>query len=163
MKVTTAYILADKALNQPCGQMCVDWAISMLETGRDGQFLTRLAGMQPPFNHFELADLRDRVLQEQGIRELNGPMAVHAFAAERLRLALAGDIELIAAVETIKELCIALDYIKELYDFYLLFWAYEDLRNSDVQYYWPDATRENIDEIIRQRAAQFLENSQELC
>ena len=155
MKVTTAQILADKALNQPCGTTCVDWAISMLEEGRDGDYLTRLAGMLPPYNHFELADLRDRTLREQGIPDLDRSAAVHAFAAERLRLALAGDVELITALEAVKDLCIAQDYVKELYDFYLLYWAYRDLCGSDVQWYWHGATRANIDSLIRQRARAF--------
>ncbi len=128
----------------------------MLEEGRDGHYLTRLAGMLPPYNHFELADLRDRTLREQGIRELDRSAAVHAFAAERLRLALAGELDLIRALEAVKDLCIAHDYVKELFDFYLLYWAYVDLRDSDVQWYWDGATRDNIDSIIRQRAAEFL-------
>jgi hypothetical protein len=103
MKVTTAHILADKALDQPCGQTCVDWAISMLEEGRDGHYLTRLVGMFPPYNHFELTELRDLTLREQGFGELDRSAAVLAFAAERLRLALAGEIDIFRTLEAVKE------------------------------------------------------------
>jgi hypothetical protein len=161
MKVTTAHILADKALDEPCGQTCVDWAITMLEQGHDGHYLTRLAGMLPPYNHFELADLRDRALREQGIPDVDDSAAVRAFAAERLRLALAGEIELMTAVEAVADLCIARDYAKELFDFYLLYFAYIDLRDSDIQWYWQGATRENIDAISRQRAVEFLRETSE--
>ena len=155
-KVTTAHILADKALEQSCGQQCVDWAITMLEEGRDGHYLTMLAGMLPPYNHFELADLRDRSLRELGISNLDDSVAVCTFAAERLRLALADEADLIEAVGAVKDLCIAQNYPKELYDFYLLYWAYSDLRDSECQWYWQGATRENIDALIRQRVEQFL-------
>jgi hypothetical protein len=159
MKINLAYILADKTLQQHCGQNCVDWAITMLEEGRDGDFLARLAGMQPPYNHFELADFRDRALLELGVAPLDGPAAIKAFAAERLRLALSGQMELIVAVSAIKELCLEHGHLPELNDFQLLYWAWSDLRDFNEQWYWSDATRENINEIIRQRAIAFLDES----
>jgi hypothetical protein len=112
--------------------------------------------MLPPYNHFELADLRDRSLRELGISDLDDSMAVRTFAAERLRLALAGEVDLIETISTIKDLCIAQNYLKELYDFYLLYWAYSDLRDSECQWYWQGATRDNVESLIRQRAEQFL-------
>ena len=33
-------------------------------------------------------------------------------------------------------------------DFYLLYFAKDDLLESDIQWYWDGANRENIDEII---------------
>jgi hypothetical protein len=155
-KVTTARILADKALQMTCDQQCVDWAITMLEEGRDGHYLLMLAGMLPPHNHFELADLRDRSLVELAIPDLDPSSAVRIFAAERLRTALAGEAGLIETLGIIKDLCVAQNYQKELYDFYLLYEAYVDLRDSQHQWYWEGASRENIGLLIRQRAEQFL-------
>jgi hypothetical protein len=65
----TTRLLASKALRRPCGQECVDWAVSMLEQGFDGRYLGILAGLTPPFNPFDLADLRDRALKELGISD----------------------------------------------------------------------------------------------
>ncbi len=160
-KITTAHILAGKALQESCGQNCVDWAISMLEEGRDGHNLTMLAGMLPPYNHFEMAALRDRTLCELGIADLDAELAVRTFAVERLRLALEGDFNLMEAVREIKDLCIANNYQKDVYDFYLLFFAYVDLEFREMQYYWPGATRENIESIFRKRAEQFVANPSE--
>ena len=154
--VSTARILADKALQVTCGQQCVDWAITMLEEGKDGETLKMLAAQLPPYNHFQLASLRDRALSEQGISNLDGEVAVSTFVVEQLRIALAGEADLIETLGAVKDLCIARNYAKELYDFYLLYWAYCDLRDYRNQYYWPDATRENIDALIRQRAEDFV-------
>lgn len=158
-KVTTAQILVDRTLNQLCEQRCVDWAISMLEEGHDGDWLRMLAGKIPPCNHFEIADLRDRTLHEQGITDLDPSATIRAFTAEQLRLALSGEVELFTVLETIKDLFVAQDHMKELYDFYLLFWAYTDLSYSENQWYWDGATRENIDEIVRHRAVRFLQET----
>lgn len=155
-KISTAHILADKALQQSCGQNCVDWAITMLEDGRDGHNLTMLAAMLPPYNHFEMAALRDRALQELGFADLDADVAVRTFAIERLRLALTGEANLIDAVCEVKDLCIANNYQKELFDFYLLHFAYVDLRDHGSQWYWPGATRQNIEATIGEHVEQFL-------
>ena len=84
------------------------------------------------------------------------------FAVETLLLALSGEVELIAAIEAIQDVCVAHDYARDIYDFYLLYWAYSDLLESDNQWYWEGATRENINDIIRQQAEQFVrENSKD--
>ena len=157
--ITTARILADKALQETCGQECVDWAISMLEQGRDGHHLTMLAGMSPPFNHFELADYRDRSLRELGITDITDSAAITTYAAERLRLALAGKADLASTLRTIKDLYVGADYLRDLRDFYLLYFAYTDLQESEFQWYWPDANRENITSLIHDRAEAFLRST----
>lgn len=154
-KITTAHILAER-LTELCGRHCVDWAITMLEEGKDGDNLRMLAGMLPPFNHFEIAALRDRALRELGISELDPGAAVRTFAAERLRLALAGDFNLMEALREIKDLCVSNNYQKDIFDFYLLYFAYVDLEFRDNQYYWPGATMDNIESIIRERASKFM-------
>lgn len=157
--ITTARILAEKALQGTCGQECIDWAVSMLEQGQDGRYLTMLAGMAPPLNHFEVADYRDRSLRELGIADIGDAEAVTAYAVEHLRIALAGEADLISTLSALKDLCIANDYQRNLYDFYELYFAYTDLQESDVQWYWQGATRENIVSIIRRRAEEFVRSA----
>ena len=155
-RVTTARILANKALQNACGRECVDWAVSMLEAGADTPHLRILAGELPPYNHFVVAQLRDAALHELNLAEPVGDVAVRKYAVERLRAALAGDEDLIEVLSVVKDLCISHDYQKDLYDFYLLFFAYSDLQEEPHQWYWAGATRENIVSVIRQRARDFV-------
>lgn len=155
--ITTARILVDRALLKLCGQECVDWAVSMLEKGHDGHNLAILAGMSPPFSHFEVADHRDRALRELGLSDTSDDAAIATYTAEQLRRALKGEVDFLPTLEIIKDLSIARDQgDKDLHDFYLLYFAYSDLLESEHQWYWPDATRENIVGIIRKRAEAFL-------
>ncbi len=158
--VTTNRILAEKALQKTCAQQCVDWAINLLEPGHDGYYVAMLAGQVPPFNHFELADLRDRALHELGIKEVVPSIAVHRYAVECLRAALAGDVDRVEALAIVKDLCVAIDYPKDLNEFYLLCFAYEDLLEREVQWYWPGATRENVLSIVRDTAEAFVQDAQ---
>jgi len=156
VEVTTARILADRALQEPCGQQCVNWAVSMLVAGHDGRYLAMLAGLSPPYNHFELADLRDRALAEVGAPELTDVEAVRAYVAELLQFALAGEADLIETLGEVKDMYIAYGYPRDIQDFYSLYFAYDALRDSVVQWYWNGATQENIIDLIRARARQFI-------
>jgi hypothetical protein len=155
-QVSALCLLARKALGRPCGKECVDWAVSMLEQGRDGHSLAILAGMAPPFNHFELARLRDVALQEVDVPVLGKKEAVLAYAAELLRTALASQADLGKCLSVVANLSIEMDYPRELYDFYLLHFAYEDLQESENQWHWEGGTRENIVSIIRRHIEDFL-------
>jgi len=154
--VSTTEILARRALQRPCGQDCVDWAIGMLERGYSSRNLLMLAGMSEPLNHFELAEMRDRALAETNPPEVALEDPLGAFAAELLGAALRGERPLLDAVGQIKDLSIELGYPRELNDFYLLYFAWEDLRQSDQQWYWDGATRENIEALIREHAEKFV-------
>ena len=154
--ITTAHILADKLLQKTCGQECVDWAISMLDEGHDGECLSRLWGMVPPFNHFEIAALRDHALTELGMKDFARTDILSRYATELLQSGLSGEVPLVAALTAVKELYIAADDQANLFDFYLLFFAYDDLIESEFTYHWPEATRDNILEIIRERSEAFV-------
>ena len=161
--ITTARILSDRALREPCGQECVDWAANMLEQGRGGRYLQMLASLAAPLNSFEVADLRDKALEEQEAPPLEAKDAVLVYARERLSSALSGDEDFLDVLADLKDLCIADGYNRALYDFYKLFFAYSDLQSSTVQWYWPGATRENIEQIVRERATRFTESEESPC
>jgi hypothetical protein len=150
------HILAMRALRRSCGEESVQWAISLLERGLDSRSLRILAGMTPPLNHFELSDLRDRVLEELSPRELNEADPVTAYVREIVVEALDNRQSLSEVFREVSEFSIALGYPTELRSFYLLRFAWEDLQDREVQWYWPGATRENIDDIMLGEAQRFV-------
>jgi len=164
--VTTARILAGKALQQLCGQECVDWAIAMIEQGREGHHLAMLAGQLPPHDPLELGRLRDGSLCELGIPELDPERAVAAHAVECARALLEDERVIGENLEVLKDLFmldfdapgpgLSAELWDDLRDFYLLYWAYSDLQEQEYQFYWPDATREDIVTVVRLRAEEFV-------
>ena len=56
------------------------------------------------------------------------------------------------------DLTISYDYQKNKYDFYSLNWAYEDLEFKDVQHYWPEANKSNIEKIVLDRCKEWIED-----
>jgi hypothetical protein len=129
-RVTTAEIVARRALGMSCGAECVDWAVGLLAAGVDTVHLRRLAGIVPPYNEFEIAALLDKALDELSESAVSRSAAMTLYARSRLRAALQGDADLIHEVRTLAELCCQSGYADELYDFYNLQCAY-DLPGAD--------------------------------
>jgi hypothetical protein len=154
--VSTAQILAERALQVSCGRQCVEWAIGLLESGHEGIPICRLSAHLPPHNHFELASLRDLILCELGLIETSIEDSITMYAAELLEAADNGQSDVDTAIAEVKDLCIANDYQSNIYDFYALYFARADLREQNFQYYYPDADRSNIDEVTRKRVREFV-------
>ena len=153
--VTTAQILAERAMQLPCGEKCVDWAIRLLESGHESQSAYRLAAKLRPHNHFELASLRDQVLTELNLADTADVVAICSYVAEIL--ANSNENTLDAVLTEIKDIYLSNDHEPiEIYDFYLLYFARADLKEQEFQYYWPDATRDNIERITNDRIREFI-------
>jgi hypothetical protein len=115
-----------------------------------------LAGMTPPFNHFEMADLRDRALRELGLTSISRSQGLRIYAAEIAQDAVSGRAELLSTLHELSRLCIDEEYAPELQDFYLLYFAWDDLLTSHEQWYWPGATLDNIAGIAQETLLRFI-------
>lgn len=155
--VTTAQILSDRVLQKTCDDRCVEWAIGLFEMGHDEFPICRLAALFKPYNHFELAAMRDGILALLKRDKITDDDAIVAYATEILRNAFFGLRDEIDAISEVKDLCVARDYLPAIDDFYLLYYAWEDLESADVQWYWPDADSTNIRQIIRGRIGEFVQ------
>ena len=160
--VSTAEVVALRSLRRSIDQPFVDWAIGMLTDGRDTPSLRVLAGESPPFNQFEIEALVDRVFEELGLALHSTPAeAARALATVRIKQATAGEDSRSNVLAELAQLHIELDYSPDLQDFYLLHFARSDLQEDDVQWYWPGADRDNIDAIVDERFASWLQDSQD--
>lgn len=117
-----------------------------------------LASLDPPFNLFEVAALRDRALREVNAPDLEPRDAVLHYARERLLSLLAGQDRLADVLGELKKLVSSTGWAPDLFDFYMLYFAYDDLISSGDQFYWEGATRENIESIVFDRARVFVES-----
>ena len=154
--VSTTQILARRSRQLSCGAECVDWAIGMLEEGHDSPSLRILSGLTPPFNHFEIAALRERVLADLSPPELSLEDPVRAYVRELVATAIAEDRPMVRAFQQIAQLAIQLEHPRDLQRFYNLYFAWEDLQRSEEQWYWDGADRSNIDGIMRKEAEAFI-------
>jgi hypothetical protein len=155
--LTTLEVAAFRKLGRNVDSRWVDWAVSMLEQGANSDSLCSLAFETKPFNPFEMAELVDNALKELNVVSIpTVESAARIIASIRVRQALDGKRPVDAVLMELSELCVDLDHLSDIYDFYLLRFASEDLKANDVQWYWPSATRKNIDEVIKKRFQEWI-------
>ena len=155
-RMTTLELLTARALNETIDGSWISWAVKMLQEGHDSQSLRELAGESPPFNQFELLAIVDRTLEELALDWSDTHQVVRQYRNELLQELLAGTKSSKEVLKILKDLCIAMDNVTYLYDFYLLFFAQADLEEEEFQYYWPDADRSNIESEILKWAEKHL-------
>jgi hypothetical protein len=146
---STAEILAFKVLNRNINEKWVNWAIDMIMADIETENLIILAGESKPYNQFELQRLADKIFTELNIDLSDKDQIIKNYTCYLIDQALLGTMLYHNVLDILKDLCIELDYEHYLYDFYKLYFAKEDLKYSDLQWYWDKATKENIDTIIK--------------
>ncbi|HRD39741.1 MAG TPA: hypothetical protein PLC65_14025, partial [Bacteroidia bacterium] len=145
---STYEILALKALNHDIDKTWTDWAIEMLRQGHDTESLTILAGESSPYNQFELQQLTNKVLTELKLDYSDKDLVIKSYVSYLLDRVLKNELDSLPVLEILKDICIELNMEKYLYQFYLLYFAKDDLLDSDVQWYIDGANKNNIDKII---------------
>jgi hypothetical protein len=130
------------------GDDCVDWAIEMLQLEHETPSLLILAGLAKPTNQFEVREYLKRALSELKLDEKTGNDATLSYCSYYILKISRGE-EVKRNLGLVYEFCRARDYEKNIFDFYLLYWAWNDLDHGDeYQHYWPDASRHNIKQIV---------------
>ena len=146
---TTNWLIAKRSLQKDIGSAAPDWATDQLVQGRDTPHLRQLAGATGSENAFELEELVDRSLHELGLSIPSRERAVLVYSQELARDYLDSRITSEYLLQELCQLCISTDYMKPLYQFYLLRWTHDDLKTQVFSFYLRDATRENFDMLLR--------------
>lgn len=144
---STYEIIAWKHLNQSVDEKWSSWAVDMMTVGFETEHLVELAGIEKPYNQFELKDLTNKVFEELNLDYTDQEKVVIDYVTYLAKQVLNDNRDLLKTLREIKDLCIALDYDSKIYDFYSLYFAKEDLNYDTVQRYWNGADRTNIDQI----------------
>ena len=154
---STAEILTFKMLGRNVDKSWIDWAYDMLCAGFETESLLMLAGETAPYNQFELQPLTDKVFNELNLTWNDSEQVYRNYIGYLITMTLDGKMKPLNVLEIIKDLYIEDDYEPLLRDFYMLYYAYDDLTYSEQQWYWNGATRENIDDVTSKYFKEWLE------
>ena len=152
--LSTYKILKEKAFNSDIDETWIDWAIEMMKAGYESDNLYELAGISKPYNQFELQELTNKVLNDLNLDYSDKQLVIKNYVYFIITSSINNPETYIETLRKLKDICIDLNMDNEYFDFYLLYFAKDDLTESENQYYWNGANRNNIDKII---ADQFVE------
>ncbi len=145
-KVKSTYkVLADKVLEQGSREEWIDWALEMVMAGFESEHLIILAGLTLDTNRFEFDDIVNRALKELSLDKATKDEIVYAYVYYLVSEAIEGNISKRKVLRELRDLCQNRDYDEELFKFYLLYYALDELENLGVQSYWNNGDNNDID------------------
>jgi hypothetical protein len=148
-KVKSTYkVLVEKVLQGVTIEVWKDWALEMMEAGFETEHLILLAGLSLQTNRFQLDDMINKALQELSLDSMSNDEIVYGFAYYLIDQALNSKMSTKVVLGTLRDLCRDRDYDNELYNFYSLSYAQQELEEAGEQFYWECANNDNIDTII---------------
>lgn len=157
--ISTYRILMKKAFNEDIDEAWIDWALEMIQAGYESDNLYILAGIARPYHQFELQRLTDKVLADLDLDYEDKPQMIRNYIYYIISSTKNEPSKYLSTLKDIKDICIALDMEQEYMDFYLLYFAKDDLNESEIQWYWNGADRTNIDQIIRKVFEDYLDRN----
>jgi len=153
----TSKILAYQYLEDFNIDQAVDWAQEMLTLGYDTPSLLILAGISKPTNFFEAEKYLLSSLNELGIALPEKHDAIVEYCKTFIEK-MAKSIDVKSNLQALYSTGQAFDYEKPIFDFYLLYWAWGDLDYGETyQDYVPEATKNNIEELVTNKAIMWLQ------
>lgn len=150
-----------KAFNEDIDESWVEWALEMMEAGYESNNLYILAGITKPYNQFELQALTDKVIDDLNLETNDKSLTIRNYVYYILSTTINEPSKYLSSLREVKDICIDLDMAKEYMDFYLLYFAKDDLNESENQWYWDGADRNNIDEIIKGKFKEYIDEIDE--
>lgn len=140
--------------------LLIDWAIELLEENIVTESIQMAAGLNKPVNVFEAREYIDKILEELNIPKYEKRNRIKMYCRQYIYEISEGN-NIRINLSKLGRICINLDYDKEIYDFCSLNWAWGDLDYQEYQYYWPNATRENIEKISKGIARKWIVDYEE--
>jgi hypothetical protein len=137
--------------------LLIDWAIDLLEENITTQSIQIAAGLEKPVNVFEARKYIETILEELNLLNFTKDEKIRfycAFFVEEIIL----EIDIRQNLKILYKTHQSLDSKNDLYDFYLLYWAWDDLDTQEYTPYWSDANKDNIKDIVINISKDWINN-----
>jgi hypothetical protein len=139
---------------------CIDWAFEMVSLGYNTPSLLILAGLNKSGNYFQTIEYFNKALTELNLRAKSGQEAILSYSIYLVKKIAVGERGKKHLTELYR-FCNSKDYEELIYDFKLLYWAWDDLDyGNEQQSYWPGASADNIESVVKETAEQWLTKNQ---
>jgi len=138
----------------------IDWAIEMIELGHESPALFMLAAFIKPTNYFEVIEYVKDTIQELELEMKSGDDATLSYTSFYVQL-IANKVNIRENLTELYKFCQSRDYECLVYDFYLLYWAWDDIdfEDNDYNHYWAEAKTNNIEQIVVGEAKKWIKKN----
>lgn len=136
---------------------CIDWAIEMMELGYETPNLLMLASFSKPTSYFEIINYVENTVKELGLEMKNRDDAILSYASYYVHKIVKKE-KIREKLADLYKFCLERDFEDLVYDFYLLYWAWDqfDSEDSELNHYWKGARKDNIEQIVITEATKWI-------
>ena len=149
-------IQSHKVLDPFDYKLVVDWAIELIQNGKESENILILASFSEPIDGYEISPYVTTVLDELGLEELEYKGAIIAKANFHINNILKG-ISIRKNLDNLMQLCINNGYDSDLMNFYLIYYAWDQLESIGENYYFEGVTLENIEETLKKEGRKWID------
>lgn len=149
----TNYILSFNFFKLFNTDLIEKWAIELINKDYNNDSIYMLASFSKPIDYYEIKPYLNKVFQDLGLKEHDESLAKKSCINYHMNL-IQNNIDV---KDNLSEV---LQFYEDSYidDFYLLYYAWEELEGEGVTYYYENVTLENIERIIVVKAKQWFYN-----
>ncbi|WP_375434800.1 hypothetical protein [uncultured Hymenobacter sp.] len=152
----TSQVVAFKEIPDFKTDIFVDWALEMMVLGYESEALYTLAGLKKPALFYETISYVKEALKDLGINIKEGEEAILSYSSYFIKKIATGE-DVKENLARVYRYCRDHNYESCVYDFYLLWWAWDDLDyGNEHQYYWPEANGKDIADVVVEQAKKWL-------
>lgn len=132
------------------------WAIELLKKGIETENVLILASFSKPVEREEIKPYITAALKELNLKEKYGDYSLVANAHYYLDQIL-NDYEIRHNLTKLYNLCLNSGMNQSLMPFYLLYHGWDELEQIGENYYFEGADLDNIEEVIKEQAKEWIE------
>jgi len=148
-------VQSHKALEPFDYSVAVDWAIELIREGKETENVLMLASFSKPYDKYEISPYITAVLAEFGLEELEVDSVIAR--AHFLLLKILKDEDVRENLKKLSQVCIDHNYDHRIMRFYLLYFAWWDLDDIGVNFYYEEVDLRNIESVLKLEAKIWID------
>ncbi len=141
--------------------LAIDWALHLMANGIESENILILSSFSKPADQFEIRPYVTGALADLHLSEFIGIRAKLRKARYHLNEIIENN-SVRKQLKQLTDLCVKTEYNYGLIKFYLLYHGWNELDETGVNLYYKEATRSNIDQIVKKEANEWLGRFEEL-
>jgi hypothetical protein len=157
MRISTEAIWGLRAMRKCWAEHYAEWATTQLEAGCDSKHLRILAGLVSKSSVFEAEEYFHQTIHELGLTEPSKEIAMKAYCVYVAEQIIERKVAARDGVKMLFSVYIDSDYPKNLWIWFNLDDACDDVHYGHEPYTYPGLTKKNLEEMVIKEAKLFVE------
>ena len=150
-KILTNYILSFNSLDYLNADLIEEWIFELINLGYKSDAIYMLASFSKPIDLAEIKPYLKRVFNEFNLKEKTGFEAKKSFIKYHLNQ-IANSENIRGNLRKVIDLYYDFESDLDITDFYLLYYAWEELEEIKVNFYYPNVDLGNIEKVVIEKA-----------